>query len=265
MQSYTEQLQQKFAMPQRISFGDNPMELIEYDVNPQMVKKLRGIYQQCNRQPPDSYPIFHPTQSIEHFLFFLDGFENGDEKFARQYNFDPFGLVKILYSCAIADDGESTDFVITFYYPRLAMTTAHIRNLLRYAIHNNFVAFAQKLSAHPIQPPFRDVVIRLDSDTDRVMNFYGAANGGYDKVYHNVNFGDFSEHFVRSNEFKNEFELCHSLPLPVVVDIPPVVVDLTSDIETAADIAPPGMGTDDDTEDFEFDNDEMESCDEVDA
>ena len=81
------------------------------------------------------------------------------------YNFDPFGLVNIEYSCRMSDDGESTYFVITLYYPRTLMGTDHICNLLRYAVHNKYIALAQKLSTHPLQPPFKNLFIRLDSDT----------------------------------------------------------------------------------------------------
>ena len=132
------------------------------------------------------------------------------------YNFDPFGLVNIEYSCRISDDGESTYFVITLYYPRTLMGTDHICNLLRYAVHNKYIALAQKLSTHPLQPPFKNLFIRLDSDTDKLMNIHSGVNAGYFSVFKAASFSHFSEHFVRSDKNKNEFEACQTLPLPTV-------------------------------------------------
>jgi len=218
MQSYNEKLQQTFALPQRISFGGDPLATIEYDVTAQMVKNLRGRYKHFGRCPPDIHPTFHPTESIEHFLFFLDGFDDhdGDDVIARQYNFDPFGLVNIEYSCGMSDDGESTNFAITLFYPRTLMGTGHIRNLLRYAVHNKYIALAQKLSTHPLQPTFKNVFIRLDSDTDKLKKIHSGVNAGYFSVFNAASFSHFSEHFVRSDKNKNEFEACQTLPSPTV-------------------------------------------------
>ena len=192
------------------------MAMIEYDVTAQMVKKLRGIYKHFGRRPPDIHPTFHSTESIQHFLFFLDLFDDEDDVIARQYNFDPFGLVNIEYSCRLSDDGESTNFVITLFYPRTLMGTGHICNLLRYAVQNNYIALAQKLYTHHLQPPFKNVFIRLDSDTDKLMNIHSGLNAGYFSVFNAASFSHFSEHFVRSDKYKNEFEACQALPLPTM-------------------------------------------------
>jgi len=96
MQSYTEQLQQTFAVPQRIFFGGDPLAMIEYDVTAQMVKKLRGIYTSILVVVLQTFiphfvtsEAFHPTECIEHFLFFLDGFFDEDDIIAR-LQFRPF-------------------------------------------------------------------------------------------------------------------------------------------------------------------------------
>jgi hypothetical protein len=268
MLSVREQLEQKFSVPKTFVFHSAREHRFDYVVNQQIKDRIRTYCQNYERAPYDRNAMFDPRFSIDDFLYFWK--EANTPDYEKMYNLDQFGVCNVVYSAQFSPCNTFMYFDITLNHPRNVINYMGIYAFLQYAVNDNYISLARKLSLHdngPL-PPFRHIRVILEDTTGNVMRI---PTGIVWSSFSAEAFQSFSKHFEPVGQVaQNVFMSVQELPFPVDtivsldVDVPAFEYTHMADdnapapadfpvrvvpfLPTAMDI-PPNMGSDDESSD----------------
>lgn len=217
MLTTTEQLQEKFQTPQTFRFeGERNTDYFFYTVDAELFGDLRAAY---DIYPTPMYlnPLFHPQNSIDDFLFWLELMDR--DEFSKTYNLEVFGCVNVEYGIKDHPDGpHASAFHITVRYPDLLMPLFGIQNMLKYLVCANYKSLARRLSVHQHHPPFRCVFLTLKSDSHEIVDGNGSIVDCFNAPI--LADGPHGEYIFKDFEpttfADNVFVACQPLPFPLI-------------------------------------------------
>lgn len=209
--SITEQLEAKFRVPQNIVIqGASSDSRFEYTITEDLRVKIVRNNQLNECEPSDRHPIFHPRHSIEDFLYFFGKSKYID--YTKRYNLDVFGAFSVLYGVNHTEGGDALLLDIEITFPRECLGYSDVTKFLKYAVDDNYVGLARKLTVFDTGdfPVFCGVRVYLTSETNALR----LTGNPYVYIEYWANYHKkFSKHFTPIAD--STFASKESLPFPL--------------------------------------------------
>jgi len=209
-----QKLQYKFDLPQIVVvYGQTNDNRFQYTITDELWKLIVENNRLHQLAPFDRNEKFDPRHSIDDFLFFFTRSEDYD--YAKRYNVDIIGALTVEYSVGHTEDEDFLLLDIRLSFPKEILLFSDVSKFLKYAVGDNYVGLARKLSIFP--PSFEQdalsfcgVRVFLESETNALTL------PGNDFVFFEywANYHKhFSPHFIVTGN--NSFASADPLPFPL--------------------------------------------------
>jgi len=201
-------------MPQiYVIYGTTNEGRFQYDITEQLWRQIGDSNFAHNVPPFDRNEKFHPRHSIDDFIFFFTRSQR--RSYTKRYNLDIIGALTVQYgvskTVAVEDDLPFLLLDIRLSFPKETLRLSDVSKFLKYAVGDDYVNLARKLSVFDIGGLlFSGVRVFLESETNALKP------EGNDFVYFEY-WADyhkhFSPHFIVIGE--HSFSSAERFPFPL--------------------------------------------------